>query len=134
MHSIDSEQQRESNNAEKESLRTLERRDWAFFFRFKEAMAVVSGTTASPNCSQKAIHRFITREKGRNSHKRKAKEAIISSRTRHDEDDDDDDRGCCHLLPSSKTPKRLHQIRRKYILQKRQKKQDLHEMSRMEKK
>jgi hypothetical protein len=60
MHSIDSEQQRESKYAEKESVRTLERRGWAFFFRFKEATAVVSGTTASPNLqpeSNTPIHR-----------------------------------------------------------------------------
>lgn len=134
MHAIDSEQQRESNYAEKESVRTLERRGWAFFFRFKEPTAVETlEQRLHRTCSQKATHRFITREKGRNSHKRKAKEAIISSRTRHN-DDDADDRGCCHLLPSSRTPKRLHQIRRKYILQKRQKKQDLHGMWKIEKK
>ncbi len=133
MHSIDSEQQRESNYAEKESVTTLERRGWAFFSVSKTQRQQSPEQRLHRTCSQKTIHRFITREKGRNSHKRKAKEAIISSRTRHD-DENDDDRGCCHLLPSSRTPKRLHQIRRKYILQKRQKKQDLHEMSRMEKK
>jgi hypothetical protein len=131
MHSLDSEQQRESNYAEKESVRTLERRGWAFFFRFKEATAVVSGTTASPNLqpeSNTPIHH--TRKKTELSQTQSKRGYYIQ----HHDDDDDDDRGCCHLLPSSRTPKLLHQIRRKYILQKRQKKQNLHEMSRMEKK
>jgi hypothetical protein len=50
MHAIDSQQQRESNYAEKESVRTLERRGWAFFFPFQRANGSRdSGTTASPN-------------------------------------------------------------------------------------
>jgi hypothetical protein len=64
MHAIDSQQQRESNYAEKESVRTLERRGWAFFFRFKEPTAIETlEQRLHRTCSQKAIHRFITREK-----------------------------------------------------------------------